>query len=106
MSDKESYHENESVESNMEQKNIDGKKKLNQTTSSQKSNNTNKNNLTNSKISKDEVPEPIQSTRAYLEENITKVVQQAMLELIRQNPKPNNPLQFIGEYLLKEANKK
>jgi len=99
----ESYHENESVESNMEQKNIEGKKKLNQTTSSQKSN---KNNLTNSKISKNEESELIEPTRPYLEENVTKVIQQAMLELIRQKPKPDNPLKFIGEYILKEANKK
>jgi hypothetical protein len=36
MSEEESYHDNESVESNMEQKNVEGKgsKKLNQTSSS------------------------------------------------------------------------
>ena len=109
MSEEESYHENESVESNVEQKNVEGKgsKKLNQTSSSYKSNNTNKNNLNNSKMSsKNEQPVSIESTRAYLEKNVTEVVQKAMLELVKQNPKPDNPLKFVGEYILKEAKKK
>ena len=42
------------------------------------------------------------STRQYLEANVTTVIQEAMLECVRNQPP--NPLQFIGNYILKRAN--
>ena len=38
------------------------------------------------------------STRAYLEQNVTSVIQKAMLECARK--RPSNPLEFIGNYIL------
>ena len=105
MADEESYHENEDVESNIEQKNLEKKDKnnLNQSSSTIKS----KSKLNNSKMSNEnEQPVKIESTRTYLDNTVTAVVQQGMLELVRQNPKPENPLKFLGEYILKEAKKK
>ena len=42
------------------------------------------------------------SVRAYLEQNVTAVVQEALLEVARQ--RPPNPLQFVGNYILERAN--
>ena len=44
------------------------------------------------------------SVRAYLEQNVTSVVQEALLEVVRK--KPPNPLQFVGNYILERANGK
>ena len=38
------------------------------------------------------------STRAYLEQNVVQVVQEALLECARK--RPNNPLEFVGNYIL------
>ena len=45
---------------------------------------------------------PIISVRAYLEQNVASVVQEALLEVARQ--RPPNPLQFVGNYILERAN--
>ena len=46
--------------------------------------------------------QPTISVRAYLEQNVTAVVQEALLEVARQ--RPPNPLQFVGNYILERAN--
>ena len=47
---------------------------------------------------------PTISVRAYLEQNVTAVVQEALLEVARQ--RPPNPLQFVGNFILERANAK
>ncbi len=44
---------------------------------------------------------PELSTRAYLEQNVTSVVQEALLECAKQ--RPANPLEFVGNYILNRA---
>lgn len=46
-------------------------------------------------------PEQVISTRAYLESTVTHVLQEGMLELARK--KPANPLEFLGNYLIKRS---
>ena len=46
--------------------------------------------------------QPLISVRAYLEQNVTSVVQEALLEVARQ--RPPNPLEFVGKYILDRAN--
>ena len=46
--------------------------------------------------------QPTISVRAYLEQNVTAVVQDALLEVARL--RPPNPLQFVGNYILERAN--
>ena len=41
------------------------------------------------------------STRAYLEQNVTPIIQEAMLECAKK--RPSNPLKFIGQYILNRA---
>ena len=48
--------------------------------------------------------QPVLSTRAYLEQNVTPVVQEALLECARK--RPNNPLEFVGNYILNRAHGK
>ena len=40
----------------------------------------------------------ILSTRAYLEQNVTPIIQEAMIECAKK--RPSNPIEFIGHYLL------
>ncbi len=49
-------------------------------------------------------PEQVVSTRAYIEQTVSSVIQEALLELAKQ--KPENPLEFVGNYILKKAKKK
>ena len=49
-------------------------------------------------------PEQVASTRAYLEQTVTSVIQEALLELARRSPA--NPLEFVGNYILDKAKKK
>ena len=49
-------------------------------------------------------PEQVISTRAYLEQNVTGVIQEAMLEVARK--RPPNPLEFVGNYILDRAHGK
>ncbi len=49
-----------------------------------------------------EAQQPVISVRAYLEQNVTSVVQEALLEVARK--RPPNPLQFVGNYILERAN--
>ena len=41
------------------------------------------------------------STRAYLEQNVTPLIQEAMIECAKK--RPSNPIEFIGNYLLDRA---
>lgn len=43
------------------------------------------------------------STRSYLEQTVVPVVMQGMAELARE--RPENPLEYLGNYLLKHSNK-
>jgi protein dpy-30 len=49
-------------------------------------------------------PEQITSTRAYLESTVTAVVQEGMLELAKT--RPDNPLEFLGNFILNKAKEK
>ena len=49
-------------------------------------------------------PQQVISTRAYLEQNVTPVVQEALLECARK--RPDNPLEFVGNYILNRAHGK
>ena len=42
------------------------------------------------------------STRSYLEHTVVPIVTQGMMELAKA--RPDNPLEFLGNYLLKHAN--
>ena len=44
------------------------------------------------------------SARAYLEENVSPVVQEAMFECAKK--RPPNPLEFVGNYILDRAHGK
>ena len=46
-------------------------------------------------------PQNVVNNRAYLEETVTKVIEEALLELSRN--RPSNLLEFIGNYILKRA---
>jgi protein dpy-30 len=43
------------------------------------------------------------TTRAYLEQTVVAVVMQGMAELAKE--RPDNPLEFLGNYLLNQAHK-
>ena len=44
------------------------------------------------------------STRAYLEQNVTPIIEEAMIECVKK--RPSNPIEFIGNYLLSRAHGK
>ena len=83
---------------------------------SKKSNNKSQNNETTEKVpthnnaeikqsenneKNENTPQQVLSTRAYLEQNVTPVVQEALLECARK--RPDNPLEFVGNYILNRA---
>jgi protein dpy-30 len=43
------------------------------------------------------------TTRAYLEQTVVPVVMQGMAELAKE--RPDNPLEFLGNYILSQARK-
>ena len=57
------------------------------------SNNTNLNNLNVNSL----------STRVYLEQTVVAVVMQGMAELAKE--RPENPLEYLGNYILSQARK-
>ena len=71
------------------------------TTKSNNAKNTNENK--NENAYKIPTPEQVVSTRAYLEQTVTSVIQEALLELARR--RPSNPLEFVGNYILDKAKK-
>jgi hypothetical protein len=67
--------------------------------------NENKENKENSNlISSDNLQVPVQSVRAYLEETVTAAIQEGMMKLVEQ--KPENPLEFLGNFLIEKSKKK
>ena len=71
-------------------------------------NSSNKNNFSKVSGGNNEyvIPSPqnVVTTRAYLEETVTSVIKDALLELART--RPENPLEFVGNYILKRAHEK
>ena len=67
-------------------------------------NNNSNNNNEETKTLENKPIVPQLSTRAYLEQNVTPVVQEALLECARK--RPNNPLEFVGNYILERAHGK
>ena len=55
----------------------------------------------NNENKQEEAPQQVLSTRAYLEQNVTPVVQEALLECARK--RPENPLEFVGNFILNRA---
>ena len=72
-----------------------GSKKLKLKSSNQNSQNSNTNQTT---------PDENVSTRTYLEQNVVSVVQEGMYELAKT--RPDNPLEFLGNYILERAKNK
>jgi protein dpy-30 len=86
-------------------KNVDSSSKNKSKKSSVKAEKSKVSNLKNDENAyKIPSPEQVVSTRAYLEETVSSVIQEALLELARQRPK--NPLEFVGNYILKKAKEK
>ena len=78
------------------------KEQMNKTSKSKASKNSQKQNTPDgNQPGKSNHPEQIISARAYLEQNVTSVVQEGMLELVKQ--KPDNPLEFLGNFILQRA---
>ena len=90
---------------NPEKKSVNNipKKKNNASNNNNSNNNNNNKNSTKTKKKNDFIlpPQQVTSTRAYLEETVTKVIQEALLELARQ--RPPEPLEFVGNYILNKA---
>ena len=51
-------------------------------------------------------PEHVESTRSFLESTVTTAIQEALLELARKRDEIQDPLSFVGEYLIKKAKEK
>jgi COMPASS component SDC1 len=71
--------------------------------SSKNENENEKANENEEPVKEEQEKEEILSESDYLEKNVTDAVQKGMLELVQQ--KPDNPLKFLGDFLLEEANK-
>ena len=72
--------------------------------SSNNENKENKENKENSNLlSSDNLQVPVQSVRAYLEETVTAAIQEGMMKLVEQ--KPENPLEFLGNFLIEKSKK-
>ena len=130
MSEEEEYEEEEDdeqsqkkleskVENKMEENNlninpiIQQKSEDKKETQSKKTKNSKKSTTKNKKAAKiDEnafilpSPEKVTSTRAFLEKTVTSAIQEALLELSRKREQIDDPLTFVGEYLIKKAKEK
>ena len=51
-------------------------------------------------------PEHVESTRSFLESTVTTAIQEALLELARKRDEIQDPLTFVGEYLIKKTKEK
>ena len=102
LSEKKSGKSKTSKKSSVKQENKDENKEK----SSENPKNDDKNNNENEEKAKftSAAPEQVISTRAYLEQNVTGVIQEAMLECARK--RPPNPLEFVGNYILDRAHGK
>jgi hypothetical protein len=77
-------------------------KKSKMSANENKENKENKEN--NNLLSSDNLQVPVQSVRAYLEETVTAAIQEGMMKLVEQ--KPENPLEFLGNFLIEKSKKK
>ena len=48
-------------------------------------------------------PENVVSTRSFLESTVTKAIEEALLDLARKRDQIEDPLTYVGEYLIKKA---
>ena len=83
------------------------KKSSNKQQNNEEPDNNSKNNNEEKKSTENKTeitPQNVLSTRAYLEQNVTPVVQEALLECARK--RPENPLEFVGNYILERAHGK
>ena len=85
-------------------KNDDGKSSSKKSSKSKSSQNESVNQSQKSDNKTENQPEQITSTRAYLESTVTSVVQEGMLELAKT--RPDNPLEFLGNFILNKAKEK
>ena len=85
-------------------KNEDGKSSSKKSSKSKSSQNESVNQSQKSDNKTENQPEQITSTRAYLESTVTSVVQEGMLELAKT--RPDNPLEFLGNFILNKAKEK
>ena len=51
-------------------------------------------------------PEHVESTRSFLESTVTTAIQEALLELARKRESIDDPLTFVGQYLIDKAKEK
>ena len=51
-------------------------------------------------------PEKVVSTRAFLESTVTSAIQEALLELSRKRETIDDPLTYVGQYLIDKAKEK
>ena len=51
-------------------------------------------------------PEKVVSTRAFLESTVTGAIQEALLELARKRETIDDPLTYVGQYLIDKAKEK
>ena len=123
MAEEEEYEEEEDVQSQkadnnknvsqvVEQKQEE-KKEEKKEKESKKSKGSKKSSTRKKKVSKvDEnaykvpTPEKVVSTRAFLESTVTSAIQEALLELARKRDEIEDPLLWVGQYLVKKAKEK
>jgi hypothetical protein len=120
MAEEEEYEEEEDEKS---QKTDNNKKSDNQVVEpkqeekkekeSKKSKGSKKSSTRKKKVSKvDEnaykvpTPEKVVSTRAFLESTVTSAIQEALLELARKRETIDDPLTYVGQYLIDKAKEK
>ena len=90
------------------QKSEDKKEIQSKKTKSSKKSNTKAKSKKNEKIMNDKAyilptPENVISTRAFLESTVTAAIQEALLDLARKRDQIEDPLLYVGEYLVKKA---
>ena len=85
-------------------KNDDGKSSSKKSSKSKSSQNDSVNQSQKVDNKSENQPEQITSTRAYLESTVTATVQEGMLELAKV--RPENPLEFLGNFILNKAKEK
>ena len=85
-------------------KNDDGKSSSKKSSKSKSSQNDSVNQSQKVDNKSENQPEQITSTRAYLESTVTSTVQEGMLELAKV--RPENPLEFLGNFILNKAKEK
>ena len=85
----------------LEEKSGKSKKSKQSKKSGNKSQNNDNQEVENNEMVQPTSTAPVLSTRAYLEQNVTPVVQEALLQCARE--RPPNPLEFVGNYILNRA---